>query len=1548
MQLSRHNFLRRQMAAVLLFAGIGASVFANPTGMTLVAGTATPPVTSGSQLTITVGNNAFLNWQNFDIAAGETTIFQQPSAASIVWNRINGPTSQINGTLQANGIVVLLNSSGFNFGPNSFVSAAGLVVSTANCIPPQNSGGTWEFNGPPPMKSIINYGQIQVGQNGSVFLIADDVENHGTISAPGGTVGLAAGQTVLLSERPDGRGMSMAVTLPQGSVNNYGTLTADAGTIAMNARVVNQNGLIQANSVQNQNGVIELVAAGTLHLGADSQISAHGNDSSAGSSGGSVTLQSGNNFSDDVGSRIDVSGGTQGGNGGNVEISAPNILSLNSAVNAVAQSGWNDGVFALDPVNIVLGNSGATGPDSSGTIDGTSGSGTLNVNVNTAFLNITAGQILLEASGNISLNANTTWDLTSSTGGRTSGQLTLEANGDITFGNNSKITDANNWSVALEAGYSFANSAVQYDLGNIYLNNNSGGETGGGSIQTAGGNIKLVAGNNILLGGSANGGYVRTTKGGNIDATALAGDVDTGSYAHGYTFSSSTPYIRIDPTKGTGGISTEAGGNVTITAGQDIISVLPTTASSGDAGSGAFGPGAAGNVTLVAGGNVVGHYVVADGVGAIYAGVLMNNGVPVTDASGNYVLNPASGGSAGTADNKLALSLIDAAPISPAGVTPVVYGGWTVDAVNDIYLQEVRNPNGIFNAASSSSAGYHYFDYAAGDYLNLSAGNAVVLGGSSTTLPRADIDIPFIYPPILNISAGPGGVSLVGDVAPYNELILFPSGQGSMDISTTGGGSLSGTAGSSIFQLIVSDSSQSQYNDPNADIFGLTDHASTPVHYGSLTPVELNISGNMDNVLLGAPEAAQINVVGDMINSRFQGQNLSAGDTTSINVGQSAKTSMENSGLLNPATDSGLYVGGSILNRSEFTTINYNDVLAGNPDAAQPEISLLTQSSSPLTRRLFYDSNTRELTFQGPVTDQILSALANMTIQVNLGGVPQFNQDGTPKTEQVNILDPDTATGTLGPNALALQAEYAVLGNIPSTLDNGYLMAGGGKFNITAANLDLGSTLGIVSGGVEFNPALAGYITQGADINVTLSGNLDMFSTTISSLAGGHVSVDAGGYVNAGSSIFTGNDGNPRGIFTSLKSDVTVIAGGDINLNGSRIAAYDGGNVTVESLHGNVDAGTGANGKVVVNEFYVDQGQIFNPSQLIPGSGILATTFNSPSVNTLGNILVETPEGNIIASLGGILQFSQNGVNSPDATVQLLTGYELRDTQGNPVLAKDLGQGTPVPIFSNPNVVTLGSTIQVQPADSSLPVSLTQVLDASGNPLLDTSSGHLLYVGTSDPSRQLVEFVDGSIQPYNNDVGETVNVAKPKDAAGNTFDDAQGNPILVLGRNIDATGSGIIGSNVKLAATGNIKGLVFGQTGVAITAQQNIDVTALSSGNVSVNSANGSISGNIVGSSVSASGDSIDATVLSQNASVNGQSGGDTFAQGTAANATAQAASSDDSNKAAASSDQSDDDDKKKKKDVALAQKTGRVTVILPGKSPAPASSQKQTATQPL
>ncbi|MGA2029927.1 MAG: filamentous hemagglutinin N-terminal domain-containing protein [Verrucomicrobiota bacterium] len=82
---------------------------ANPAGMTVASGSAVAQA-SGSQLTVTTSQNAVLNWQSFNIGAGETTIFNQPSAYSLVVNNIHDANaSQIYGSLQANGIVVLMN-----------------------------------------------------------------------------------------------------------------------------------------------------------------------------------------------------------------------------------------------------------------------------------------------------------------------------------------------------------------------------------------------------------------------------------------------------------------------------------------------------------------------------------------------------------------------------------------------------------------------------------------------------------------------------------------------------------------------------------------------------------------------------------------------------------------------------------------------------------------------------------------------------------------------------------------------------------------------------------------------------------------------------------------------------------------------------------------------------------------------------------------------------------------------------------------------------------------------------------------------------------------------------------------------------------------------------------------------------------------------------------------------------------------------------------------------------------------------------------------------
>ena len=1739
------------ITAGIQFLAVDAS--ANPVGMSVGAGTASAQA-SGGHLTITTGNQTVLNWQSFNIAAGETTTFNQPSASSIVVNNIHDANaSQIYGSLQANGLVMLMNPNGFYFGPNAFIKTGGLIVTTAYGTPPQNFGGSWEFNGPPPLASIVNYGQLKTTAGGSLFLIADKIENHGDIESPGGSIGLAAGQTVLLSERPDGRGLSMSVTLPTGSVNNYGEIVADAGTLALQAKVVNQNGLLQANSVREQNGQIELVASDTVNLGASSQIIAQGDHSTAGSAGGTVTLKSDNIFSDAAGSQIVTTGGSQGGNGGNIEVSAPNIQSLESAMDASAASGSVGGQFLLDPINISLTGTGATttAPDSGGTVNGSAGTGTWTLNVNTAFKNKNFSTITLEASGNISLAANLTWDLSGANGNPAGTQLNLLAGGNITLGNGSKITDANNWSmflaagynftthkinqgtgnlylnggsgndfsgslqsgagaitlqagkniqlgsgsvtagggnilaqaggdisfvdtvslfsasgngsITLQGGYNFASQSVANGSGNLYLNGGSGGNSagtirtetgavtfqagngiqlGGGSVPSAGGNIlaqaggditflglaslfstsgsgsitlqagynfssqsvangsgnlylnggsggdaagsiqagtgtvNLQAGNGIQLGGGSvttsggnilaqaggditfldnaahvstvNGGgitlqagynysasavsygkgnlyldgagnglsgFIQTdsgaislaaglnitigsgnvlsTAGGGISAHALKGNIDTGSDAQGYHFNANAKSLATayDLSKGLGGISTEAGGNVTLIAGGTVTSVLPekgaylydgnlVSPNNGNdyltAGAGAYGRTQAGNVTVVAGGDITGHYLVANGTGSLFAGVLMDAaGNPVKNGAGNYVLTGT--GSAGGTDLK-----------NPELSLSLVHGGWNVAAAQNILLQEVNNPNGMFNNVGGSAYN-HLFDYLGNEYVNLSAGNLVQLGVSSSSLARvyasgstvkpAD-NVSIIYPSILNITAGSGGV-ILGFSGTASSLALFPSAQGSLTVDTTGSlvTGLPGLQGiPQQFNLIVSDSGSSKYTSSTS--FSATDHNSSPVHLNSPTAIDLNIGGDMNLINLVVPEAAQVNVAGNMNNCGFQGMNISTAASYQTTVTEADGTTRKFT--VNPA-ETAINVSGDIYDRGNFTSISLT------PDQlAAINLTYLVHSEnsalSPATLTSSFFLNGSTLSYQnisGQTLASVLKQLNNLTVQVYQNGVPQWQDppvNSVPVTQQVSLFGDPTQKGTVAYNLLT---QFNTLGAPPANA--GINIGGGGKLAITARSVDLGTSPGIQSWGAALYSlknayplaglfGLGGIFSRGTDISVTTSGNpangftaagsqvgdvqgdLDLFSSSIDSLFGGNIALNVSGTLNAGSSVFTVNSGLTRGIYSSSGGDVSVIAKEDINVNGSRIITYDGGNLTVESKQGNINAGSGSSTPVTVTGYYEDSvtdssgnvtHTIYSDSPQIPFSGIVAMTFpdratdNYPApAATLGSLLVETPNGNINGDAAGILQIALNGKTYSAAQTVVLAGYELRDNQGNPVDAA-----------------------HTQGADS-------------------------VFVSAN--------------------------------------------------RDINFKNSGIIASNAKLDASGSIYGFIFSGGNLDIKAQENVNVTALGVGNVSVSSG-GSISGTIVGvGSVSVSGSSVDAALISANVSgaTSGQSG---LGQGTAANGTSQAAASEESAKTTASStdDNTTGSDLKKKngKSIALAQKVSRVTVLLPSKN---------------
>jgi filamentous hemagglutinin family protein len=1214
---------------------------AGPEGLTVGAGSAT--VThAGPVTTIQVSDRAVLNWSSFNVAAGETASFIQPSQTSIAWNQISDPNpSRIFGRVQANGILVLANQSGFWFGPDSVVRAASFVATTSGGPPAGFLGGdAWTITVPPPLASIINYGHIDAGNGGSVFLVAEKVVNQGVLTAPDGTIGLYAGKEVLISERPDGRGLSARVNLPSGSVDNLGRINAPAGRIALEARVVNQGGIITADSVRERDGQIELVASQSVTLAPGSRISAAG-DAQGVSPGGTVTVLSGGAYTDDATARVSVAGGQSGGNGGHLEISANQMTGVLAELQGTAAPGYSSGRLLIDPDSIVIASNG-TGSPGTGVITPGSSPSTLTLNPSALARFST---IALQSNGTIDVNA--AWNLPDRPEGGAS--LLLEAARDVRIGQSGGIFAGTGWNVSIIAGSTFTGGAVTPGTGSIQFN-------GSGAISAVDGRIALSAGQDVTV----RLGYVRTTGGGSIAVTAAAGSINAGTNPNGYIFSTIGSGYRVNPSLG--GISTAAGGDVTLVAGRDVTSFLPTgiSGSHQDAGSGAFGP-QHGDVTIRAGRSVFGHYVVANGTGTIEA------------------LE-----SAGDGSRQLALSLVD--------------GDWNVSA-NNILMQEVRNPNGALNRlgrATVPAPTYHLFDYADDASVSLNARNSVQLAaGSVPRAPAPDDTVPVVYPPILRARAGAGGISL-------GSLILAPSPLGQLELVTTAGGSLRNLGGT----IVMSDSGFRQYDPNRRGRFGETDLAPTPLHLNDLVPARLDIDGSIVGIQLSLPKPATIRVGGDIADSSFRLQNLRAGDVSRFDV------------------------AGAIRYRPEYTFLTIP------ADVAAPDLGLLAIAfPGGVPNDFVYNPATRLLALRGRINDSQRLALQNLTVRTfdPATGVELTRPDGEPITRPATFLP-----------ASFIDQLYQLSQNVPSERFAGFRIGGPGSLDIRAGSIDLGASDGIVSYGPGFNPAVALYNHPGASVSIQTAGDLRMFSSAIVSQAGGALTLDAGGRIEVGTEVALPSNGQSRGIYSTAGSPVTVTANGDINVNGSRIATFDGGTLTVLSRTGDIDAGSGGQSLQSVQQFRVQpDGSVVRNDDIIPGSGILATTFTTGS-SQVGNVSVSTPRGDVLARSGGIVQASFNG--TPSSTASLLVTAGTRAADGTTVYEGRIDASRSGVIGGNVRLDATGPVVGVVFASGNININTPQNVNvtalAQGNVSIGaggTVSGTVVGIGSVSASGSSID-----------------------------------------------------------------------------------------------------------------------------------------------------------------------------------------------------------------
>ena len=581
--LKLNRFLLKIAIFILIFiVGVFPGlVYALPQDGEIISGAGSISNDGAGNLTVNqTSDKIAINWQSFSIGSNQSVMFLQPSASASALNNVIGSLgSSIQGTLNANGQVILTNPNGININPNANIDVASLIASTLNISTQDFVNNLYRFSQDPDQELgyILNEGTIRASD--FVALIAPGVENKGVMVANLGTASAVAGEEVTVDFVGDGlinfsitKAVAGTVLDNEGNpisdqINNSGAIQANGGQVILTAlstseiikNVVNNEGMVEANTVVEKDGRIILMGGDQGVVRVSGTLDASGDDSGekggtahvlgqkvaldegslvdvSGDVGGGEALiggdYQGNNariqnawrtyvnqsavinasaptqgdggrvivWADDVNrfyGSINSSGGTIGGNGGFAEVSGKNFLDFQGTANLSSRFG-SLGTLLLDPTNVTIEDGGSAAATA---VDAFADAGD-DVSIDADTLDAAKGNVTIQATADITVDE----AIALTTSGAT---LTLTAKDDIILNQNISTT---NGAINLTAGDDLtltgtvnsgsAETKIElYDGGYISLGDNGDCEENTCTMTLSSTNLAQITSTGLTIGG---------------------------------------------------------------------------------------------------------------------------------------------------------------------------------------------------------------------------------------------------------------------------------------------------------------------------------------------------------------------------------------------------------------------------------------------------------------------------------------------------------------------------------------------------------------------------------------------------------------------------------------------------------------------------------------------------------------------------------------------------------------------------------------------------------------------------------------------------------------------------------------------------------------------------------------------------------------------------------------------------------------------------------------------------------------------------------------